>query len=259
MVGRAFVAERGGDRRVDGEARLVGEGEAELGEGLGPFVAAMRHGPQIGDGEVAAAVGRVRGGRDGGGVGRPHRRGREGGRAERGGHLLDAGAELGQPGAVGPAVGEEQALGKAEAEIVPHLLQPLQRRRARVRDQALVGRRGDVAEAEARIIVARADDAVEIDLGERHLAAHGEEGVAGLRCRAGRRFRGRACAVSSAEIADVAAAGGEIARAGRWRASCSCPSTLSPTVSSTSSRDSRTVRTWSVGAVMVGPPSKMSI
>jgi len=42
MVRRAFVPERGRDRRVHRERR-VGEGEAELGEGVGPFVAAVGH------------------------------------------------------------------------------------------------------------------------------------------------------------------------------------------------------------------------
>src|SRR5688572_1804810 len=49
-----------------------------------------------------------------------------------------------------------------------HLLDALERRCARKSDHALVHGRGDVADAQSRIIVARADDAVEVDLDKRH-------------------------------------------------------------------------------------------
>ena len=45
----------------------------ELRERRRPFVASVRHGPQVGDGQVAFAVGSVRRGRDRGSVRRPHR------------------------------------------------------------------------------------------------------------------------------------------------------------------------------------------
>src|SRR3546814_8990381 len=56
----------------------IGEGESKLRQRLPPLVAAMQHGDQVGDGQMAPAVGAVRGGRDGRGIRRPHRRGRPG-------------------------------------------------------------------------------------------------------------------------------------------------------------------------------------
>ena len=91
-------------------------GVVATGQRPRPFVAAVGHGLQVGDGEVASAVvscrGRGRRWRRGG----PHRRGGESGRAKRGSaRPRSPRAELGQPGAVGAAVGEEQALRKTEA------------------------------------------------------------------------------------------------------------------------------------------------
>ena len=189
VVGRALVAEGRRNRRMDGEAALVGEGEPELGQRRRPFVAAMGHRPQVGGGEVAAAVRRVGRGRDGGGVGGPHCRGRKRGGAKRVRHDFGAGAERLQPLPVRPPVGQKHPLGEAEAEIVAHLDHALQRRGARVGDDALVGGRGEVAEAEAGIIVARPDDAVEIDLHRAHLSVL----PPGIR----RRARGRAAARSA--------------------------------------------------------------
>ncbi len=181
MIGRALVAEGRGDGRVHREMRVVGEGEAELRQRRRPFVAAVRHRPQVGDGEVAAAVRRVRRGRDGRGIGRPHRRGRERGGAQLAARLRRRRAELGQPGPVRARMRQQHALRQPEPQIVPHLLDALQRRGARIGDLALVRRRREVAEAEPGIIVARPDDAVEIDLDERHRSAPDrEEAVAGL-------------------------------------------------------------------------------
>jgi hypothetical protein len=73
MVGGALVPERRRHRRVDGEMPRIGEGETKLGKRLRPFMAAVGHRHQIGGSEVAAAVGGVRRGRDGRGIGRPHR------------------------------------------------------------------------------------------------------------------------------------------------------------------------------------------
>ena len=168
MIGRALVAEGGGHRLMDREMGRVGEGEPELGQRLRPFVAAMRHGPQIGDGQVAAAVLRVRRGGDRRGIGRPHRRGRQSGGAQDLGGILDAGAERAQPAAVRALVRREDPLRQAEPHIVPHLLDALKRRGARKSDAAGIGRGGEIAEAEPGIIVARPDHAVEIDLDERH-------------------------------------------------------------------------------------------
>ena len=79
VVGRAFIAERRRNRSVDGKG-LPGERDFELSERRRPFMASVRHRPQVRDGQVALAVGGVRRGRYRGGVRGPHRRGRHGGR-----------------------------------------------------------------------------------------------------------------------------------------------------------------------------------
>ena len=81
---------------------VVGEGQPQLRQRRRPFVAAVRHGLQVGDGQVALAVGGVGRGLDGRGIGRPHRRGahRIGGERRLG--LLDRRAKLGEPRAVRP-------------------------------------------------------------------------------------------------------------------------------------------------------------
>src|SRR2546423_12181462 len=67
-------------------------------------------------------------------------------------------------------MGQEYALGEAEREVGAHLVETLQRRGARPRDFARVAGRGEIAEAQARIIVARPDDPVEINFAQAHLA-----------------------------------------------------------------------------------------
>src|SRR6185436_17899791 len=57
-----------------------------------------------------------------------------------------------------------------EREVGAHLVDALQRRGARLRDVAGIALRREVAEAQARIIVARPDDPVEIDFAQHHLA-----------------------------------------------------------------------------------------
>src|SRR3546814_4982955 len=52
MVRRPLVAEGGGDGGMNLKGR-VGEGEAKLRERARPFVAAVRHGDEVRDGEVA--------------------------------------------------------------------------------------------------------------------------------------------------------------------------------------------------------------
>ena len=81
---------------------------------------------------------------------------------------LERGAELVQPAAVGPRVGDEEALREPERQVGAHLGDALQRGGAGLRDLLRVAGRGEVAQAQARIIVAWPDDPVEIDLGERH-------------------------------------------------------------------------------------------
>src|SRR3546814_15657058 len=73
MVRRPLVAEGGGNGGMNLKGR-VGEGEAKLRERARPFVAAVRHGDEVRDREVAFAVGAVGGGGDGRGVRGPHRR-----------------------------------------------------------------------------------------------------------------------------------------------------------------------------------------
>src|SRR3546814_6162958 len=75
MVRRPLVAEGGGDGGMNLKGR-VGEGEAKLRERARPFVAAVRHGDEVRDGEVAFAVGAVGGGGNGRGVRGPKWRGR---------------------------------------------------------------------------------------------------------------------------------------------------------------------------------------
>src|SRR3546814_10974372 len=76
MVRRPLVAEGGGDGRMNLKGR-IGEGKAELRERAWPFVAAVRHGDEVGNGQMAFAVGAVGGGGEGRGVRGPHRRGRD--------------------------------------------------------------------------------------------------------------------------------------------------------------------------------------
>src|SRR3546814_3427916 len=65
MIGRALIAKGGGNGAMHGKGGAVGKGEAQLGERLRPFMAAMRHGDEIGDGQMRAPVRRVGRGRDG--------------------------------------------------------------------------------------------------------------------------------------------------------------------------------------------------
>ena len=241
---------------------LVGEGEAELGERLGPFVAAVRHRPQIGDGEVAAAVGGVGGGRDGRGIGRPHRRGGESGGAER----RRAPPRRRSPSAASQArsgrrCGRNRPWARPRRRLCRIFARPCSAAARGMGDEALVGRRGEIAEAEAGIIVARPDDAVEIDLDAAPSAADREEAVAGRRCRAARRPRGdrrRRAVLARSRHSRVA--GGETGEpAGGEHHARSPPDRRRSTAAITSSRASRMVRIWSVAATIVGPPSKMSI
>src|SRR3546814_10902568 len=72
MIGGAFISK--GDRNgpMDRERRRS-KADPKLLQCLGPFMTAMRHGHEIGHGEMALAVARVWSGRDSGGIGRPHR------------------------------------------------------------------------------------------------------------------------------------------------------------------------------------------
>ena len=170
VVGRALVAISGGHRGMDRERLAVGEGEPQLRQRRRPFVAAMRHRFQIRDGEVAAAVAGIGRWADRRRIGRPHRR-----RAHRVGDQMRLGGlgrrpKRGQPLARRARLGHEQSLRQPERQIGAHLVEPLQRRRARLRHRSGIFRRGEIAEAQPGIIVAWPDDPVEIDLADCHRA-----------------------------------------------------------------------------------------
>jgi len=119
MVCRPFVAERRWNGFVHHEAG-VDESEAELRQRLGPLMAAVRHRHQIGNGQVALAVGRIRRRRYRGGIGRPHRRGGHCGGSEPGSGLARIGGQTGEPDTVGPSMRQENALAQAERDVGAH-------------------------------------------------------------------------------------------------------------------------------------------
>ncbi len=74
VISRAFVAERGRDGIVDAEMLRIRERDPQLRQRARPFVAPVRHGAQVRDRQVAAAVASVGGRGDRRRIGRPHRR-----------------------------------------------------------------------------------------------------------------------------------------------------------------------------------------
>src|SRR3546814_6167879 len=96
MIGGAFISK--GDRNgpMDRERRRS-KGDPKLLQCLGPFMTAMRHGHEIGHGEMALAVARVWSGRDSGGLGRPHCRSRPGGGPHMRFGVLTSGSQLCKP------------------------------------------------------------------------------------------------------------------------------------------------------------------
>src|SRR3546814_13180021 len=78
---------------------------------------AMRHGHEIGHGEMALAVARVWSGRDSGGIGRPHCRSRPGGGPHMRFGFLNSGSQLCKPDAIGPIMGEEKTLGQPKRDV----------------------------------------------------------------------------------------------------------------------------------------------
>ena len=170
VIGRALIAERQRDRTMYRKMARIGEGDEQLIQRCAPLEAAVRHRPQVGDGQMASAVGRVRGRGDRRCIGRPHGRGRHrvGGECRLG--LLDARTEPGEPTAMRPRVRQENALREPQCEIGAHLVDALERCAARLRNLAGVAHRRNIAEAQACVIVAGADDPVEIDFAQAHLA-----------------------------------------------------------------------------------------
>src|SRR3546814_20948617 len=116
-MGCALIAK--GDRNgpMDRERRRS-KGDPKLLQCLGPFMTAMRHGHEIGHGEMALAVARVWSGRDSGGIGRPHCRSRPGGGPPMRFGFLNSGSQLCKPDAIGPIMGEEKTLGQDRKSVV---------------------------------------------------------------------------------------------------------------------------------------------
>src|SRR3546814_17949282 len=81
---------------------------------------AMRHGHEIGHGEMALAVARVWSGRDSGGIGRPHCRSRPGGGPHMRFGFLNSGSQLCKPDAIGPIMGGEKTLGRPKPDVSTH-------------------------------------------------------------------------------------------------------------------------------------------
>ena len=168
---RLDVAMRGNDAVFLGRYHDAAAGAAEAAGGLVPLqLVGGALGDEVGGRQVAAPVCRIRRGRDSGGVGRPHRAGRP-----RGGAQPDlsgiggfAQAQRGGEPVVGARQRGEKALHQPQRQIVAHLVEPLQCRSTRVRRIAAVAGRRQIAQAEPGIVVAGADQAVEIDFGQAH-------------------------------------------------------------------------------------------
>ncbi len=178
VVGGPLVAERGaaGQGRVHDEVARVGEEAAQDALGEGGLEAAVGGSGEVRDDEVGAPVERVARGRDGGGVGDPHRRGarseaqqpaaldRRGARE----HLFVAAGEApgAQGGERGAIVRRHDALRHAEPVHEAHLGEALERGVARPRDQPPVPIARGVARRQAGVVVGRPDEAIELQLSE---------------------------------------------------------------------------------------------
>src|SRR3546814_20656528 len=82
---------------------------------------AMRHGHEIGNGEMALAVARVWSGRDSGGIGRPPCRSRPGGGPHMRFGFLNSGSQVCTPVAIGPFMAEEKNYGQHTSDGRTHL------------------------------------------------------------------------------------------------------------------------------------------
>ena len=151
----------------------IAEGELQLRLRIAPFLAAMQHGDEIGRGQVTAPVRGIGRGADRCGIGGPHRTGRPGCGQQRS-VACAIHREIVQQCKIGPRQREQEALREPAFHIRAHLRHALQRRGTRIGSAALVARAGDVAETEAGVIVARPDDAVEIDFPEHMLSVRFE-------------------------------------------------------------------------------------
>ena len=116
------------------QVRPISERQPKLRQRARPFVAPVRHGPEVRHGQVGAPVRRVRSGGDGCRIRRPHGGGRHGRRGERRLAILKRRSQRLQPLPVRPRVRNEDALREAECEVGAHLVDALQRRPTRLRD-----------------------------------------------------------------------------------------------------------------------------
>ena len=114
---------------------LARERDPQLRQRRRPFVAAVRHGAQVGDGQVALAVGRVGRRGDGRRIGRPHRRSGHGVRGKQPArHSSIVVPSSASQSRFGRGCGTKNALREPEREVGAHLVDALQRRRPRLRD-----------------------------------------------------------------------------------------------------------------------------
>src|SRR3546814_19012737 len=116
MVGGAFNTKGERNGAMDRERRRS-KGYLKLLQCLGPFMTAMRHGHEIGHGEMALAVARVWSGRDSGGIGSPHCRSRPGGGTPMRFGFLNSGSQLCKQDAIGPIMGAEKPLGQPKPVV----------------------------------------------------------------------------------------------------------------------------------------------
>src|SRR4029079_19575050 len=144
---------------------------------------------------------------------------------------------------------------ETESELGAHVGESLQCGGARLRDLAGVAGRGKVAETEPRIIVAGPDDAVEIDLAKAHFAnATTASPISTSSSSAA--SRSRQMPFLPSRLTDPHAARKSVRLPAATIIFDGPASRISASVSL---RASRIVRIWSVCAVTVGPPSKMSM
>src|SRR5439155_4353565 len=168
---------------------------------------------------------------------------------------LDRGAKLRKPTAVGTWMRHEDTLRESERQIGAHLVDALEPSCARVRDGAGVSRRGQVAKAEPGIIMARADDPVEIDLAQR-----GHRGTARISSptstsSSSAASRSMQIPFFGSRLIDAQQARNCVSRPVPTSIFVRPPSAISQIISVV---DSRMVLMRSVAEVTVGPPSKMS-
>src|SRR5262249_5110008 len=211
------------------------------------------------------------------GVGDPHCRG---GRARRQklwrgfrggsehGAIVAREAETAQRGNVGPLVRRQNALSEPAVGERLHLRESLQRGLARIRGEALVPFRGEIAFGEAAVVVRRPREAVEVDFGRGriHKRSRGDSGTARTSSPVATPSRRAACG-SNGKVATRSGAGARIVRkpskrllaTSHTRSSVRLSGTgFSSPIATGSVRLWRTARMSSRKHSSVGPASKMS-